>query len=104
LVMIWPSPQMLNFWKRIADAFSARKEYEHALSRIEEALRLGRLKPSDYAALAIPVIDAGKWKWSPVDGIDSVELVMLAEEHDMALETVEDLMALLRAAIDKIKH
>jgi hypothetical protein len=95
---------MPNFWKRIVDAFSSRKEYEDALSRIEEALRLGRLKPTDNAALAIPVIDAGKWKWSPVDGIGSVELVMLAEKHDMPLETVEDFVALLRAAIDKIKH
>lgn len=94
---------MPNFWSRIADVFSARKEYEAALSRVTEAIDSGKLKPSDYAPLAIPVIDAGKWKWSPVDGIDSVELIMLAEEHNMPLETVADLLALLRAAIQNTK-
>ena len=95
---------MPNFWRRIADVFSARKEYEAALSRVAEAVRLGRLKPTDYAVLAIPVIDAGKWKWSPpVDGIDSVELTMLAEEHNMPLETVADLLASLRALTENTK-
>ena len=91
---------MANFWRRIADVFSARREYEAALSRVAEAVRLGRLKPTDDAGLAIPVMDGGKWKWSPVDGIDAVELTMLAEEHNMPLETVEDLMALRHAATE----
>jgi hypothetical protein len=95
---------MPNFWKQIVEFLSGRKEYEAALSRVEEAVRLRRLKTTDDAALAVPFIDAGKWKWSPVDGIDSVELAMLAEEHNLRLETVEDLLALLRAVTKNTKN
>jgi len=94
---------MANLLRRIAEAFSARKEYETALSRVAEAVRSGKLNPTDPAVLAIPIIDAGKWKWSPVDGVDAVELIMLAEEKNMPLETVNDLLDLLRAVTKKIE-
>jgi len=51
---------MLNLWRRFAQFFSSRKEYETALSRVAEAVRSGKLTPTDYAGFAIPIIDAGK--------------------------------------------
>ena len=66
------------------------------------ALDSGKLQRADKAALATPIIDAGQPGWlSPLDGIDWVELHALAEEHKMPLETVDDLLTLLRAAIGK---
>lgn len=87
---------MTNLLKRIVEALSARKEYETAHSRVADAVHSGKLDPTDDWALAISVIDAGKWKWSPVDGVDAVELTMLAEENNMPLETINDLLDLLR--------
>jgi hypothetical protein len=61
------------------------------------------VKSTDKASLAAPVIDAGQPRWlSSVDGIDWVELHLLAEEHKMPLETVEDLLTLLRVAIGEL--
>jgi hypothetical protein len=63
-----------------------------------------KLNPTDDWALAISVIDPGKWKWSPVDGIDAVELIMLAEENNMPLETINDLLDLLRAVTKRVEN
>jgi hypothetical protein len=96
---------MANFFKRIGETFSAgqRKDYEEAVTRVVAAVDSGKLKITDKATLATPVIDAGQPGWlSPLDGIDWVELHLFAEEHKMPLETVDDLLAVLRVAIRKI--
>ena len=93
---------LASLFKRIGDwsAASQRKDYERAVSRVVAALDSGKLKSTDKAALATPVIDAGQPGWlSPLDGIDWVELHALAEEHKMPLETVNDLLTRLRTAI-----
>jgi hypothetical protein len=95
---------LASLFKRIGDwsAASLHKDYEKAVSRIVAALDSGKLQSTDKAALATPIIDAGQPGWlSPLDGIDWVELHALAEEHKMPLETVDDLLTLLRAAIGK---
>lgn len=94
-----------SLFKRIGEwsAASQRKDYEKAVSHVVGALDSGKLKSTDKAALATPVIDAGQPGWlSPLDGIDWVELHALAEEHKMPLETVNDLLNLLRVAIGKM--
>ena len=94
-----------NLLKRIGEFFSAgqRKEYEKAVTRVVAALASGKLKSTDKASLATAIIDAGKPGWlSPLDGIDWVELHLLAEEHKMPLETVNDLLTLLRFAVGKM--
>jgi hypothetical protein len=96
---------MKNFFKRIGKNLSAglREDYEKVVTRIVVAIDSGQLKNTDKAVLAIPVIDAGQPRWlSPLDGINWVELHTLAEEHKMPLETVSDLLTLLRIAIGKI--
>jgi len=95
---------MVIFLRRITQALSPRKEYETALSRVADGVRSGKLSPTDAAAFAIPIIDAGSWKWSPVDGVDLVELIMLAEENNMPLETVGDLVDLLRVVTKKVEN
>ena len=94
-----------NLLKRIGETFSAgqRKDYEKAASRIVAALESGKLKSTDEVNLATPVIDAGQPGWlSPLDGVDWVELRLFAEEHNLPVETVSDLLAVLRVAIHKI--
>ena len=96
---------LASLFKRIGDwsAASQRKDYERAVSRVVAAIDSGKLKSTDKAARATPVIDAGQPGWlSPLDGIDWVELHLLAEEHKLPLETVDDLLAILRVAIAKI--
>jgi hypothetical protein len=96
---------MASLFKRIGESFAAgqRKDYEKAVSRVVGALDSGKLKSTDKAALATPVIDAGQPGWlSPLDGIDWVELRLLAEEHKMPLETVKDLLTVLQVAIEKM--
>jgi hypothetical protein len=93
-----------SLFKRIGEwsAASQHKDYEKAVSRVVAALDSGKLKITDKAVLATPVIDAGQPRWlSPLDGIDWVELHALAEEHKMPLETVNDLLTLLRVAIGR---
>jgi hypothetical protein len=94
-----------SLFKRIGEWSGARqhKDYEQAVSRIVAALDSGKLKSTDKANLAAPIIDAGQPGWlSPLDGIDWVEVHALAEERKMPLETVNDLLAVLRMAIHKI--
>jgi hypothetical protein len=80
----------------------SRQDYEKAVTRVVAALDSGKLKSTDKATLATPIIDAGQPGWqSPLDGIDWVELRLFAEEHKMPLETVNDLLILLRVAIGK---
>jgi hypothetical protein len=96
---------MTNLFKNIGKYFSARqrKDYEKAVTRVVAAIDSGKLKSTDKAALATPVIDAGQPGWlSPLDGIDWVELHLLAEEHKLPLETVNDLLAVLQVAIGKM--
>lgn len=96
---------MKNFFKRIGKTLAAgqRKDYVKAVARIVAAIDSGKLKNTDKAALATTVIDAGQPGWlSPLDGIDWVELHALAEEHKMPLETVNDLLTLLRVAIGEM--
>jgi len=96
---------MAKLFKRIGETFSAfkRKDYEEAVTRIVAALESGKLKNTDKATLATPIIDAGQPGWlSSLDGIDWVELHLLAQEHKMPLGTVNDLLALLRFAIGKM--
>ena len=91
-----------NLLKRIGKTFSAgqRDDYEKAVSRIVAALTSGQLNGTDKANLATPIIDAGQPGWaSAIDGIDWVELRLFAEEHKLPLETVNDLLAVLRMAI-----
>jgi hypothetical protein len=95
---------MAKLFKKIGETFSAgqRKDYEKAVTRVVAALDSGKLKSTDKATLATPIIDAGQPGWqSPLDGIDWVELRLFAEEHKMPLETVNDLLILLRVAIGK---
>ena len=95
---------MAYLFKKIGEIFSAgqRKDYEIAVTRVVAALDSGKLKSTDNAALATPIIDAGQPGWSsPLDGIDWAELRLFAEEHKMSIETVNDLLILLRAAIGK---
>jgi hypothetical protein len=62
-----------------------------------------KVKNTDKAALATRVIDAGQPGWlSPLDGIDWLELHAFADEHKMPLETVNDVLTLLRIAIGKM--
>jgi hypothetical protein len=94
-----------NLLKRIGETVSAgqRKDYEKAASRIVAALDSGKLKSTDKANLATPIIDAGQPGWlSPLDGIDWVELRLFAEEHKLPVETVNDLSAVLRVAVQKM--
>ena len=94
-----------NLLEKIGETFSAgqRKDYEKAASRIVAALDSGKLKSTDKANLAAPIIDAGQPEWlSPLDGIDWVELRLFAEEHKLPMETVNDLLAVLRVAIQKM--
>lgn len=94
-----------NLLKRIGETFSAgqQKDYEKAASRIVAALDSGKLKSTDKANLATPIIDAGQPGWlSPLDGIDWVELRLFAEEHKLPVETVNDLLAVLNVAIQKM--
>jgi hypothetical protein len=96
---------MKNFFKRIGKTLSAgqREDYEKAVTRIVAAIDSGQLKNTDKASLATPVIDAGQPGWlSPLDGIDWVELHAFADEHKMPLETVDDVLTLLRIAIGKM--
>jgi hypothetical protein len=71
--------------------------------RLKRRRELASERGHNLQALANPVIDAGQPGWlSPLDGIDWVELHALAEEHKMPLETVNDLLTLLRAEIGKM--
>jgi hypothetical protein len=93
---------MASLFKRIGEwsAASEREDYKTAVSRLVTALDSSKLKSTDKVALATPVIDAGQPGWlSLLDGVDWVELHALAEEHKMPLETVNDLLTLLRVAI-----
>ena len=95
---------MKNFFQRIGKALSAdqRKYYEKAVARIVVAIDSGRLRNTDQAALASSVIDAGQPGWlSPLDGIDWVELRAFAGEHKIPLETVNDVLTVLRIAIQE---
>jgi hypothetical protein len=96
---------MANLFKEIGESFSAgqRKDYEEAVTRVVAAIDSGKLKTTDKGTLAAPVIDGGQPGWiSPLDGIDWVELHLLAEQHKMPLETVDDLLTVLRVEIQKI--
>jgi len=93
-----------KLFRRIGDYFAAsqRKDYEKAVACIVAALDSGKLKSTDKAALATPIIDAGQpGIFSPLDGVDWVELHLLAEENEMSLATVGDLLTLLQFAIRK---
>jgi hypothetical protein len=95
---------MANFLTTIADALSAhqREAYERAVTHIMAALDSGKLKSTDKVALATPVIDAGKPGWlSPLDRVDWIGLHLLADEHKLPLETVNDLVSILQVAIGK---
>jgi hypothetical protein len=93
---------MTILFKHIVKYFSARqrKDYEKAITRVVGAIDSGKLKSTDKAAQATPVIDAAQPGWlSPLDGIDWVELHLLAKEHKLPLETADHLLAILRIAI-----
>ena len=95
---------MAKLIKKIGETFSdgQRKDYEKAVTRVVAVLDSDKLKSTDKATLATPIIDAGQPGWlSRLDGIDWVELHLFAEEHKMPLETVNDLLILLRVAIGK---
>jgi hypothetical protein len=95
---------MTILFKNIVKYFSARQreDYEKAITRVVAAIDSGKLKSTDKAAQATPVIDAAQRGWlSPLDGIDWVELHLLAKEHKLPLETVDHLLAILRIAIAK---
>src|SRR5262249_7668227 len=77
----------------------ARRDYEVALARVLTAVDSGQLRSSDKAPAATRFIDTGVF--GPLDGVDWVELHVLAEENKMPLATVGDLMAVLRFAIGK---
>ncbi len=92
----------MKFWERVRAVFSSRKEYEDAVATIEEALKSGDLKPTDKAAQAFARIESEQTPLlSRLDGIDWVELKMFAEEKNLAVNTVRDVVLLLRAAIQK---
>lgn len=95
---------MTKLFRRIGDYFvsSRCEDYERAVARVAAAIDSGKLRRTDKANLATPIIDAGQPGWlSPLDGIDWVELHTLAEENKMPLETVNDLLALFRFVIGK---
>jgi hypothetical protein len=96
---------LASLFKIIGDwsAASQHKDYEKAASRIVAALDSGKLQSTDKAALATPIIDAEQPRWlSPFDGIDWIELHALAKEHKVPLETVNDLLSLLRDPFGKM--
>ena len=93
-----------NLLKRIGKTFSdgQRDDYEKAASRIVAAVNSGQLNGTDKANLATRIIDAGQPGWlSPLDGIDWVELRLFAAENKLPLETVDDLLTVLRVVIKK---
>jgi hypothetical protein len=69
-----------------------------ALAAIEAALDSGKLSNADKASLAFACIEAGRTSRlsSLVDGIDTVELHMFAEEKKMPVSTVSDVVSLLK--------
>lgn len=94
----------VKLFRRIGDYFadSQRKDYEKAFDRVAAALDSGKLRSTDKVTLGARIIDAGQPAvFSPLDGIDWVELNLLAEENKMPLVTIDDLCALLQFAIKK---
>jgi len=91
----------MKLWGKVVAAVSPRKDYQHALAAIESALNSGKLKHTDNASLAFAVVE----KRQPsrmarlVDGIDTVELHVFAEEKGMPVVTVGDVVSLLKAVM-----
>ena len=95
---------IMHLWERIVDAVSSRKDYEDAVAAIEAAIHLGKLKPEDKAAQAINMLEARKTSRLHVavlDGLDWVELSMLAEENSVDVVTVKDLISLFKLGARK---
>ncbi|MDP9339242.1 MAG: hypothetical protein M3P45_10280 [Acidobacteriota bacterium] len=95
-------PVITNLFNNIRKCILARQreDYEKAITRVVAAIDSGKLKSTDKAAKATPVVDAEQPGWlSPLDGIDWIELQLLAEERKLPLETVNDPLAILRIAI-----
>src|ERR1700692_1572612 len=93
---------MASLFRRIGAFSSAsqRGHYEKAVARVVVALDSGKLKGTDKASLATPIIDSGLPGWlSPLDGVDWGELHRLAKDNRMPLETVNDLLTVLQLAI-----
>jgi len=88
----------MEFFKRVITALSSRADYEASVSAIQEAIRSEKLTPQDKKQKATEFVEAKGWR-SRIDGIDWVEVDLYAKENKMPLETVADLLLILKSII-----
>jgi hypothetical protein len=88
----------MKFFKRVVTALSSNADYEAAISAIQEAIRSEQLVPQDKKQKATRFMEPQGWR-SRIDGIDWVEMDLYATENKMPLETVADLLTVLKSII-----
>jgi hypothetical protein len=88
----------MKFFKRVVTALSSRADYGAAISAIQEAIRSEKLTPQDKKQKATEFVEPKGWR-SRIDGIDWVEVDLYAKENKMPLETVADLLLVLKSII-----
>ena len=88
----------MKFFKRVVTALSSSADYEAAIAAIQEAIRSEQLVPQDKKQKATRFVEPQGWR-SRIDGIDWVEVDLHAKENKMPLETVADLLVVLKSII-----